>query len=294
MTNTESVGTARQTEITSTRKARRRAPRGLGVGLCFCIAGGILVLAIFGRLLAPQDPSAQSLQNVLAPPSGDHLLGTDALGRDVFSRTIVAAQLGVLGPLVIAAGSFVIGNLLGLWAGYRRGWVDSMVMRWVDLMWSVPTLLVLVVAAGAVGASYWLAVGLLVILSAPFDTRIIRGAVLEQAPRPYVEAARTIGVSGRRIAFLHIWPNVAPVAIANSFLVFASSLVALAGLSFLGLGAPPGTPDWGLMLAESQSMLFVNPVATLAPAFMIVITATVTNLIGDWFDEYLTSRRGAT
>ena len=83
-------------------------------------------------------------------------------------------------------------------------------------------------------------------------------------------------------------------AIANSFLVFASSLVALAGLSFLGLGAPPGTPDWGLMLSESQAMLFVNPVATLAPAFMIVITATVTNLIGDWFAEYLTSRRGAT
>src|ERR1700730_11330624 len=229
MANAESVGTAR--EIASPRKARRHAPRGLAIGLCFCVAGGILVLAIFGRLLAPQDPGAQDLQSVLATPSSLHWLGTDALGRDVFSRTIVAAQLGVLGPLMIAAGSFVIGNLLGLWAGYRRGWVDSLVMRWVDLMWSVPTLLVLVVAAGAVGASYWLAVCLLVILSAPFDTRIIRGAVLEQVPRPYVEAARTVGVSGRRVAFLHIWPNVAPVAIANSFLVFASSLVALAGPS---------------------------------------------------------------
>jgi peptide/nickel transport system permease protein len=293
MPETESVEMPSQVETTSSRRAWWRPSRGLVISLCFCIAGGILFLAIFGSLLAPQDPRAQHLQDVLAHPSSSHWLGTDALGRDVFSRTIVGAQLGVLGPLVIAVGSFAIGNLLGLWSGYRRGWVDSLVMRWVDLMWSVPTLLVLIVAAGAVGASYWLAVALLVILSAPFDTRIIRGVVMEQVPRPYVEAARTVGVSTRRIVFLHIWPNVAPVAIANSFLVFASSLVALAGLSFLGLGAPPGTPDWGLMLSESQAMLFVNPVATLAPAFMIVVTATVSNLLGDWFDEYLTSRRGA-
>src|SRR5258705_2298533 len=183
MANAESVGTARETEMTSPRKARRHAPRGLAVGLCFCIAGGILVLAIFGRLLAPQDPGAQSLQNVLATPSSDHLLGTDGLGSDVFFRTIVVAQLGVLGPLVIAVGSFVIGNLLGLWAGYRRGWVDSLVMRWVDLMWSVPTLLVLVVPAGAVGASYWLALCLLGILSAPFGPRFIRRALLGPSPQ---------------------------------------------------------------------------------------------------------------
>lgn len=283
-----------QIETTSTRSAWWHSLRGSAIGVSFCVAGGIVFLAIFGSLLAPQDPMAQNLQQILVTPSSDHWLGTDTLGRDVFSRTIVGAQLGLLGPLVIAVGSFAIGNLLGLWAGYRGGWVDSLVMRWVDLMWSVPTLLVLIVAAGAVGANYWLAVGLLVILSAPFDTRIIRGVVMEQAPRPYVEAARTVGVSRRRIMFLHIWPNVAPVAIANGFLVFASSLVALAGLSFLGLGSPPGTPDWGLMLSESQSMLFVNPVATLAPAVMIVITATVSNLIGDWFDEFLTSRRGAS
>lgn len=283
-----------QIETTSARGAWWRSLRGWAIGVLFCVAGSVVFLALFGSLLAPQDPMVQNLKDILATPSAAHWLGTDELGRDVFSRTIIGAQLGLIGPLVIAVGSFAIGNLLGLWAGYRGGWVDSLVMRWVDLMWSVPTLLVLIVAAGAVGANYWLAVGLLVILSAPFDTRIIRGVVMEQVPRPYVEAARTVGVSRRRIMFLHIWPNVAPVAIANGFLGFASSLVALAGLSFLGLGSPPGTPDWGLMLAESQSMLFVNPVATLAPAAMIVITATVSNLIGDWFDEYLTSRRGAS
>jgi peptide/nickel transport system permease protein len=149
------------------------------------------------------------------------------------------------------------------------------------------------VIAGALGGSYWLAVGLLLVLTIPFDTRVVRGATLEQVPRPYVEAAKAIGISDWRIAVFHIWPNIAPVALANSFLVFSSSLVALAGLSYLGLGAPAGTPDWGLMLSEGQQFLFVNPVGTLMPALFIVLTATAMNLIGDWLYEQL-SRRGAS
>src|SRR5262249_48054392 len=140
---------------------------------------------------------------------------------------------------------------------------------------------------------YWLAVGLLVVLTTPFDTRVVRGATLEQVPRPYVEAAKTLGVSDRRIMALHIWPNVSATAVANTFLVFAASLVALSGLSFPGLGSPAGTPDWGLMLAEGRALLFANPVAALAPGAMIVLTATSMNLIGDWLYERLSSR-GAT
>jgi peptide/nickel transport system permease protein len=112
-------------------------------------------------------------------------------------------------------------------------------------------------------------------------------------PRPYVEAARTLGVPDRRIMFWHIWPNVSSVAAANAFLNFAGSLGFLAGLSFLGLGVSPGTPDWGLMLAEGETDLFVNPLAVLAPGAMIVLTATSMNLIGDWLQERLASR-GAT
>ncbi len=275
------------------RRIRRLRRSFSLVGCCFAIASVVLILAVFGPLLAPQSPSAQHLSLVAASPSTSHWLGTDSLGRDVFSRIIYGAKLAVLGPLCITVGSFAIGNLLGLWAGYRRGWVDAAVMRWVDLMWSIPTLLVLVVVAGGIGSNYWASVGLLVILTAPFDTRVIRGATLEQTPRPYVEAAKTLGVRDRRIMLQHIWPNVMPVAVANSFLIFASSLVALAGLSYLGLGAPPGTPDWGLMLSENQSLLFANPVATLAPGAIIVITATATNLIGDWLDERM-SGNGVT
>jgi peptide/nickel transport system permease protein len=271
----------------------RRRPRVPLIGLCFIITAGVLVMAVFGSLLTPQNPNAQNLVDVLAHPSAAHWLGTDALGRDIFSRLIVGASTAFFGPLIIAVGSFLIGNMLGLLAGYRGGRWDSIIMRWVDLMWSIPALLVLVVITGALGSSYWLAVGLLVVFSIPFDTRIVRGATLEQVPRPYVEAAKTLGVPDRRIMFLHIWPNVSPIAVANAFLDFSSSLVALAGLSFLGLGVPPGSPDWGLMLSQNETLLFANPIATLAPGLMIVLTATSMNLIGDWLYERLSSR-GAT
>jgi len=272
--------------------ARRRRASWLIVA-CFVIIAAVVVMVAFGSLIAPQNPNGQNPLNALAKPGGGHWLGTDSLGRDVFSRLIAGARTAFIGPLVIAGASLVLGNLLGLWAGYKGGRVDAVIMRWVDLMWSVPGLLVIVVVSGTLGGGYWLAVGLLVILTIPFDTRVVRGATLEQAPRPYVEAARTLGVPGWRIMVWHIWPNVSPVAVANAFLNFAGSLTAIAGLSFLGLGVAPGTPDWGLMLSEGLQDLFVNPVAVLAPGALIVLTATSMNLIGDWLQERLASR-GAT
>jgi peptide/nickel transport system permease protein len=271
------------------RRIRVRSPL---IGLCWCFVGLVVLLAVTGSLLATQNPATQNLTAITALPSGAHWFGTDALGRDVFSRVIAGARTAFFGPLVIAVGSFVIGNVLGLLAGYRGGWVDAVIMRWVDVMWSIPSLLLLIVVAGVIGASYWPAVGILVLLTAPFDARVVRGATLEQVPRPYVEAAKTLGVSDRRIMLFHIWPNVSAVAVANTFLVFASSLVVLSGLSFLGLGVPPGTPDWGLMLSQNEDLVFVNPIATLAPGAMIVLTATSMNLIGDWLYERLSSRGG--
>jgi peptide/nickel transport system permease protein len=272
------------------RPGRRRGRVSPVMVVCFLIVAGVVVMAVLGSAVAPYGPGAQNLAVALAKPSSAHWLGTDSLGRDVFSRLVAGARTAFIGPLVIAAGSMLLGNLLGLLAGYRGGRVDSVIMRWVDLMWSLPGLLVIIVVAGALGSGYWQAVALLIVLTVPFDTRIVRGATLEQVPRPYVEAARALGVPSRRIMVLHIWPNVAPVAVANSFLVFAGSLGFLAGLSFLGLGVAPGTPDWGLMLAEGETLLFANPVAVLAPGLMIVVTATSMNLIGDWLYERLSSQ----
>jgi peptide/nickel transport system permease protein len=275
------------------RVAGRRRRGSWLIGACFAVVVLVVVMAALGSLIAPHDPNAQNPLQALARPSGAHWLGTDSLGRDVFSRLIAGARTAFIGPLVIAASSMLLGNLLGLLAGYRGGRVDAVIMRWVDLMWAVPGLLVIIVVAGALGSSYWLAVTLLIVLTVPFDTRVVRGAALEQTPRPYVEAARALGVPDWRIMIFHIWPNVSPVAVANAFLVFAGSLTALAGLSFLGLGVPPGTPDWGLMLAGGLQDLFVNPVAVLAPGVLIVLTAASMVLIGDWLQERLAGRGNA-
>jgi peptide/nickel transport system permease protein len=274
-------------------RLRRHRSSSWVVGFCFIVVGSVVVMAAFRSVIAPQDPNAQNLNAILVRPSSAHWLGTDSLGRDVFSRVIVGARPALVGPLVIAVASMLIGNMLGLLAGYRGGRLDAVMMRWVDLMWAVPALLLVIVIQGSVGGGYWLAVALLAVLTIPFDTRVVRGATLAEAPRPYVEAAKTLGVSDTRIMFYHIWPNVSPVAVANSFLVFGGSLAALAGLSFLGLGVPPGTPDWGLMLSEGIQDLFLNPWAVLAPGAMIVMTVASMNLIGDWLYERLSSR-GAT
>lgn len=263
------------------------------IAFCLFAVGTVIVTAVFGAIVAPQDPDHQNLTLALTHPSGSHWFGTDALGRDVFSRVIAGARSAFIGPLVIAASSMVVGDVFGLLAGYKGGRVDALIMRWVDLMWALPALLVIIVVAGAFEGGYWLAVALLVVLTIPYDARIVRGATLEQVPRPYVEAAKTLGVPGWRIMLFHIWPNVSAVAVANTFLVFAGALVYLSGLSFLGLGVAPGTADWGLMVAEGQALLFANPVAVLAPAVMIVLTATCMNLIGDWLYDRLSSR-GAT
>ncbi|SEB66212.1 ABC transporter permease [Microbacterium hydrocarbonoxydans] len=269
-------------------RPRRRA--NWIVALSWGVVAVITLLALFGNILAPIDPYAQDLATGPAGPSFAHPLGTDALGRDVLSRVIAGTSSAVVGPLVVAVGAAIIGNALGLLAGYRGGRIDSAIMRWVDLMFSLPSILVIIVFAGTFGGGYWTSVLLLTIMSAPADARIIRGATLEQAPRPYVEAARSIGVSDSRIMFTHIWPNVAPITIANLSLSFAGSLVALAGLSFLGLGVAAGTADWGLMVSESRNLLFVNPVAVLAPAVLIVAAATAVSVVGDWLHERLSTR----
>ena len=270
------------------RRGSRRLP--VLIALCFLVIVAIAVCALFGTLISPHDAASQDLLNTLKGPSGSHLFGTDALGQDVFSRTIVGARTAVVGPLVIAIGAMVVGNALGTLAGYRGGALDFAIMRWADLMYSLPSLLVAIVVVGVLGGGYWIAVLLLMVLTAPYDARLIRAAVLEQRPRPYVEAARTLGLRPSRIMFLHVWPNVLPVVVANTFLNFAFSLVALSGLSYLGLGVSPGTADWGRMIADNRNLLFQNPLAALGPAAALVLTATAVNLLGDWMYERLADR----
>lgn len=269
-----------------TRRARWPAPL---VILSFIIIGLGFAAAILSPVLLPH-AEQQNLLTGITKPSWHHLLGTDQLGRDVLSLLIAGARTSVLGPLEIAIGSMVIGNIIGLISGYYGGWIEGVAMRWVDLMFSLPALLVAIVVTGIAGSTYSVAIFVLIILFAPSDARVVRGAVLDQRHRPYVEAARLSNLSAPRIMTLHLWPNVAPIALANGFLDFAFALVSLASLSFLGLGVGPGSPDWGRTLSNNTSLLQSNPWAAVAPGLAIILTAAAMNVLGDWAYERLQAR----
>ena len=269
-------------EVARPKDATPRATVPAAIVIAFVVVAIVVICAFFGGSIAPDSPFTQRLQVGDVPPSAEFLAGTDLLGRDVLSRVIHGAWTALVGPVVVAAGAFSIATVLGLLSGYLGGAVDSAVMRWVDFMLALPGPLVAIVVVGVVGGGYWTAVTVLVILFTAPDTRIVRSAVLEQRPRPYIDAARALGVSKTRILFIHILPNVLPIILAYVVLDFAFALVNLAGLSFLGLGVEPGTPDWGRMLFENRTILFTNPVALLLPATMVILTAVSMNLIGDW------------
>jgi peptide/nickel transport system permease protein len=269
---------------------RRRRKVPVTIVAAFVVIAIVVVCAVFGEAIAPQDPDAQDLSTGVSGIGAGHPLGTDELGRDVLSRLIAGARSALLGPLVISVGAMVVGSLCGVVAGYRGGLVDSVIMRVCDLMYALPALLVAIVVVGVRGGGYWTAVLVLLVLSAPYDTRLIRGATLDQRSRPYVEAARALGLPARTIMFRHIWPNLLALIVANSFLTFALSIVSLSALSFLGLGVEPGLADWGRMISDSRDQLFTHPIVPIAPCIALVLTAAAMNLIGDWLYELLQDR----
>jgi peptide/nickel transport system permease protein len=284
------VITAPDTGLVGVAKKRGRRRPSLLISLSVLIVVLVVACAVFGSLLAPDPANAQNLLSGVKPPSAHHLLGTDDFGRDIFSRLIVGARAAVIGPALIAIGALVIGNALGLIAGYVGGRVDYFIMRLSDLVWALPGLLIAIVVVGVIGGGYYVAVVVLIVLTFPIDARIVRGATLQQRNMPYVEAAATLGLSPWRLMVRHIWPNLLPLVMANTFLNFAFSLVSLSGLSFLGLGVPLNTPDWGGMLSQNLPLIQTNPLAVLAPAIALVLTATSMNLIGDWIYERLSDR----
>ncbi|MFC9219918.1 ABC transporter permease [Streptomyces hygroscopicus] len=286
---------AATTTLSGVREGGRRPKLAGGriLTVTALLALAIIVLAaILGDWLAPHDPALQNVELGPSGPSATHLLGTDDLGRDVLSRLLAGARTALVAPVLIALGTTVLGTTLGLLAGYRRGWLDAVLMRLGDLLYALPGLLILIVLVGVVGGGTTIAVLALIVLGAPADIRIIRSLALGQRELAYVDAARTLGLSDRRIIFRHLLPNLAPTVTANLLLNFVSGLVALTGLSFLGIGLPAGTPDWGLMIQENRTLLDLNPWAAVAPALLIMITAIGATLLGDSIFERLSAGKG--
>ncbi|MFF4260374.1 ABC transporter permease [Streptomyces sp. NPDC001663] len=268
-----------------TADAREVSRRFRAPALVALAASGVAVvvlLVVAGDWVAPYDPGHQDLMRGAAGPGDGHWLGTDDLGRDVLSQVVAGARTAVVGPLCVAVGALLLGVLLGVAAGYRGGLLDAVTNRFADLLYVLPALLLVVVVVGMAGDGYWFAVAVVTLLSLPAQIRLCRNTTLVQARLPYVEAARILGLPDWRVMFRHILPNILPTVVATALLDFVGALISLSGLSYLGLGVPPGTPDWGELLRQGQSLLAVNPYMSLAPGLMIAIAATGATLLGDW------------
>lgn len=265
--------------------ARRRASAPLTVAISAAVVAVVAVCALLHPVLNPWAMEQNTQLGSVGIGVWGHALGTDQLGRDVLALLGAGALTAVAGPLVVALGSALIGLLLGGAAGYRGGIVDGVVSRYADLVLALPAILLAIVVAGVLGGGYWVTVLVLVVLFSPSDVRLVRGAVMEQMSRPYIESARVLGLSGPRILFKHVVPNVLPVMLANALLNVSFALVAISSLSFLGIGAAVGSADWGLQLADGRALLGSNPLASIAPGLAIVATATGINLLGHWLAD---------
>lgn len=283
-------GQTRQISLVSDVTVAPGKPRDWVVVAATVLLTLVVLAAIASPFITDAATKQSILDSLLPPGSPGHLLGTDELGRDVLLLTLAGAGSAIAGPLVIAAGSMLIAILVGTLAGYLRGSVDWVVGRIVDVLLSLPVMLVALVVAGIFGAGYWVTVFMLVLLFCPSDIRIIRAGVTEQAPRPYVEAAQMLSLSPARIMYRHIVPNVWPLILTNFMLNLAIALVTLSSLSFLGIGVAPGTPDWGRQITDGRGILGDNPAMLLVPAILIVLVTMAINVLGDHLGERLRER----
>jgi len=275
----------RRFQLRSAGRWRRRTPRsGTVTMVAGVVFGVVLLLAILGSLITPYGPNAQNLGIGSTGPSAGHLLGTDQLGRDIFSRLIVGARTAVLGPVLIAVATTALSALLGMIAGFVGGRTDGIISRILDVVYALPPLLVAIVIVGVLGGGFALGVLVLIVLSVPAGFRNVRAAALEQRGLPYIESATMLGQTNTRIMMHHVLPNIRPMLVATFFLSFTYGFVDLSTLSFLGLGVAPGTADWGLMAADSRVLVFSNPLALVAPLALIVIAAVSANLVGQGLD----------
>lgn len=248
----------------------------------------LLIIALwmaFPSLFAP-DALSLDIHNAKLPAgSAGHLLGTDALGRDVLKLLIAGTDSAMIGPLCIAAGSLIIGLVLGSTAGWFGGFWDKIVSAYADITLSMPSMLLAIVAAAIIGGGYWVSVIVMIILYSPFDIRLVRSAVMQQKSKPYIESTKMLNLGTINILAKHIFPNIAMVVLVNFFLNIAYGLMSMSSLSFLGLGVGPKEADWGRQLSDGRELLSQNPAMSLSAGIIIIVTAVSINLIGSYLLE---------
>lgn len=270
---TESAGTV-------VPRSRRRMP-AIAVA-CIVLLAVLAIVTLVAPLLAPYDPDKGNLVESLTGPSAQHWLGTDGAGRDILSRLIYGARLSLLGPLLVVVAAAVIGVPLGVAAGYAGGWMDAFLSRTFDLIFAFPALLLAAVIVATFGPGFVTIVVAITVIYVPLMARVVRSRVAVERSKPYVDALRVQGFSAFRIATRHVIPGISTLIVGTTALYFGYALLDLAGLSFLGFGVQPPTPDWGSMLWYSGQAVYVTPLGVVGPAAAIVVSVVALNLVGDW------------
>ena len=246
-----------------------------------------LICAIFAPWIATYDYSVQDLMNTKAPPDGNHLFGTDALGRDIFSGVVYGSRTSLLiGFCVLVLGGG-IGIIIGILAGYFGGWIETILMRIIDSLMAFPAILLALIFVSVLGSGLKCAIIAVSLAQIPRFARIVRSSVIQIKSNEYVAAAEVLGQSQGKILFLHILPNgIAPIIIQAS-LSFGQSLLIVSGLGFLGVGADPLSAEWGAMLSDARTYLMTAPHLATYPGLAIAITVLGFNLLGDGLRDAL-------
>ncbi|MER9254446.1 ABC transporter permease [Mesorhizobium sp. M0598] len=247
------------------------------------VGGGLLALLIILALVAPLyagDPVTMDPFKRLQPPSAEIWFGTDNLGRDVFARTIFGARISLIVGLLSAACAALAGLLIGIIAGYSRSF-DNVVMRVMDGLMSIPTILLAIALISLTGPGIGILIVAITIPETPAVARLVRSVVLGVRERPYVEAALCGGARLPKVLWRHILPSTIPALMVQGATVCASAILTEAGLSFLGVGVPPEIPSWGNMIASSRLYLAIAPLTIFAPGICLAVTVLAVNLLGD-------------
>lgn len=283
-----SLTLASATPSTLRPSAAKRGRNQWRVALTLLPLALLLVLTLFGSRIGPFDPDAVQVEDRLQPPSREHLMGTDPLGRDVASRVLAGAQVSIPSILLIVVSAVTVGVALGAIAGYLGGRVDNVLMRVTDVFLAFPALVLALAITGALGPSLNTAMLAVSVVWWPWYARLIRGQVLALKNEPYVEAARSLGCRGERILGRHILPNAVAPIVVQATLDLGAALVTTASLGYIGMGAQPPSAEWGAMLSQARSFFLNAWWLTAFPGLAIFLTVLIFNAAGDLARQTLT------
>ena len=256
------------------------------------VIAAMSLIAIFADAIAPYGENEIDLFNITAKPSAEHWLGTDELGRDELSRLMFGARISLVVGVGAALLATAIGIVVGSLAGFYGGWVDSALMRFVDVILAFPAIFLLLIFFSIQGSSVLTVILFLGLFSWMWLARVIRGEFLSLKERDFIEAARSIGVPDGRLMWRHLLPNVGAAIIVSTTLTIAYAMLAEATLSFLGFGVPPGTPTWGNMLNAARPNYTQVPLLAIAPGLTLTIAVLAINFVGDGLRDALDPRAG--